>query len=156
MAADTLIESVAVWRVPQEATNDFSSMKFYLARVDTTDGDPRKIIIQNGPSISVTVPDGSQPTRIQFDFNPPIQLPGLGQYALWVQVCSGYADLLIDGNNDFPGGHLYQSSRSDFSGCVLVGAKSFAQNLAFKVIFCASGLTPTAHGTWGSLKLRYR
>jgi hypothetical protein len=157
VAPDTLIQSVTVWRIPQEATNDFSEMKFWLTSVNPITGNVRESLIQEGPSQVFLSDDASQPTRIQYTFDPAIHLPQPGRYAFWIQVCTGYADLLIDTNNDYPGGYLWQTNRSSLSGCILAGGSSFPGfDLAFEVVFCTDAATPTRRDTWGDLKVRYR
>jgi hypothetical protein len=155
-ASDTLITSVTVWRVPQQAASDSSDMHFWLTQVDTTSGDPQAVLIQYGPTLNITTPDTSRPTRIQYVFDPPISLPRPGKYVFWIQACAGYFDLLIDPNNDYRGGHLWESYRSYLEGCPLAGWQPFAEDLAFQVVFCRRSVTPTFHETWGRLKLRYR
>ena len=68
-----------------------------------------------------------------------------------------YADLLIDANDDYSGGHLWETYRSNFEGCILRDyPRSFpGADLAFEIVFCAP-TTPTRGSTWGQLKLLYR
>jgi len=157
VAADTLILSVTVWRIPSEH-NDPSSMKFWITEVDSGGRPHTHLVVHEGPILSVTSPDSTRPTKIQFVFDPPIALPRPSQYCFWVQeVCTGYVDLLIDPSDDYPGGHLWQTYRSNFEGCILRDyPESFPDaDLAFTIAFCLSP-TPVRRTSWGELKLRYR
>ncbi len=158
VAKDTLIQSVSVWRIPSEH-NDPSGMKFWITEVDSSGTPHTHLVVHEGPTISVVSPDSTHPTKIEYVFDPPISLPRPSQYCFWVQeVCTGYVDLLIDGvGSAYPGGSLWQTSRSDFDGCILRDyPRSIAfEDLVFTLIFCDTP-TPTRRMTWGELKLRYR
>jgi len=158
VATDTLIRSVTVWRIPSEAANP-SGMKFWLTELDST-GTPRTgLVVHEGPTIRVVSQDTSRPTPIQYVFDPPIGLPRPSQYCFWVQViCGSYADLLLDPNDDYPGGHEWRTGRSSFGGCYLRDyPDSFVGfDLAFLIEFCTTAATPARGSTWGELKLRYR
>lgn len=157
-ATDTLIRYVAVWRIPSEAANP-SALKFWITEADSTGYPHTQLVVYEGPTTSFVSSDTTKPTRIQYDFDPPISLPRPSQYCFWVQeVCTGYADLLIDPNNHYSGGHLWQTYRSDFDGCVLrPGPRSLVTyDLAFQIGFCKVDTTPTLEHTWGELKVLYR
>ncbi len=157
-AADTLIRSVTVWRIAPEH-NDLSSLKFWITEVDSGGRPHTHLVVHEGPTISVVSPDSTRPTAITYAFDPPISLPRPSIYCFWVQeICSGYADLLIDANDGYPGGHLWETYRSDFDGCILRDyPRSFpAADLVFTLEFCHAATTPVRGTTWGQLKLRYR
>jgi hypothetical protein len=134
-------------------------MKFWITEVDSAGKPHTHLVVYEGPTISVVSSDTTKPTRIQYDFDPPISLPRPSQYCFWIQeVCTGYADLQIDPSDDYPGGHLWQTYRSNFDGCILrdyprslVGA-----DLAFEIVFCRVETTSARQDTWGSLKILYR
>jgi hypothetical protein len=158
VATDTLILSATVWRMAAEH-NDLSAMKFWITEVDSSGTPHTHLVVHEGPTIQVTSPDGSRPTKIQYLFDPPIQLPRPSQYCFWVQeICTGYFDLHIDPNDDYPGGHLWQTYRSDFDGCILRDyPRSLpTEDLAFTIEFCHTQITPIQTKTWGQVKLRYR
>jgi len=156
-ASDTLIHSVTVWRIAPEY-NDSSSVKFWITEVDSSGTPHTHLVVYDGPTIFVVSPDSTRPTKIEFDFDPPIALPRPSQYCFWIQeICSGYADLLIDKNDDYPGGHLWHTFRSDFDGCILRDyPEAFpSYDLVFTLTFCGRS-TPTRTTTWGQLKRLYR
>jgi hypothetical protein len=127
--------------------------------VDSTGYPHTHLVVFEGPTISVVSNDTTRPTPIQYDFDPPISLPRPSQYCFWVQeVCTGYVDLLIDPNDDYAGGHLRNTYRSDFDGCILrAGPRALdGEDLAFKIGFCAVKTTPVLGHTWGELKILYR
>jgi hypothetical protein len=158
IAVDTLIQSVTVWRIKEQAQNG-SDMQFLLTETEIDSlGVPNTAqILQSGPVVSVVTPDTSVPTPIRFEFDPPLSLPAHGRYCFWIKnTCTGYFDLLLDPNDDYPGGHAWRSDRSNLSGCGLQGTQSFAAyDMAFLIEFCDS-TTPTRAHSWGALKLRYR
>ncbi len=156
-ASDTLILSVTVWRIASEH-NDPSPMKFWITEVDSGGRPHTHLVVQEGPILSVTSPDSTHPTKIQFVFDPPLALPRPSQYCFWVQeICTGYFDLLIDPNDDYPGGHLWQTYRSNFEGCILrdYPASFPGADLGFTIEFCQPP-TVTRRRTWGQVKVLYR
>jgi hypothetical protein len=150
VASDTLILSVTVWRIPSEH-NDPSGLKFWVTQVDSSGTPHTHLVVYEGPILSVVSADSTRPTKIEYVFDPPISLPRPSVYCFWVQeVCTGYADLLIDGQ-------LWQTSRSNFEGCILrdYPAPFPGADLVFRMEFCG-GVTPTRRTSWGELKVRYR
>jgi len=117
-ATDTLIQSVTVWQMAPEY-NDSTSTKFWITEVDSGGTPHTHLVTYEGPWLFVVSPDSTRPTPITYVFNPPIALPRPSVYCFWIQVCTGYADLLIDRNNDCTQGMLWETFRSDFDGCIL-------------------------------------
>ena len=116
-------------------------------------------MVYDGPTLSFTSPDSIRPTALVYSFDPPIALPRPSTYCFWVQeVCAGYADLLIDTGNHYPGGRLWQTFRSDFDGCILrdYPAAFDGEDLVFTLVFCKSVTTAGRRESWGQLKARYR
>jgi hypothetical protein len=158
VATDTLIQSVTVWRIPSEHDNP-SELKFWITEVDSGGTPHTHLVVFDGPTLSFASPDSTRPTPITYMFDPPISLPRPSVYCFWVQeVCTGYADILVDLNDAFPGGHLWHTFRSDFDGCILRDfPESFAgYDLVFTLVFCSTHTTPVRNPTWGQLKARYR
>lgn len=157
IAADTLLLSATVWRIPSEAA-DPSPLKFWITEVDSSGTPHTHLVVYDGPTISVVAADTSRPTPIVYTFDPPVQLPRPGPYCFWVQeVCTGYADLLIDPKDDYAGGSLWNTFRSDFDGCIL---RDFPRahpgaDLAFRLEFCDT-VVPVRRSSWGQVKARYR
>ncbi|MBI1798497.1 MAG: hypothetical protein HYR73_02295 [Candidatus Eisenbacteria bacterium] len=158
-AADTLIESVTAWRIPSEHNNP-SQLKFWITEVDSGGTPHTHLVVYDGPTLSFTSPDSTRPTPITYAFDPPISLPRPSVYCFWVQeVCTGYADLLIDANDAYSGGHLWETYRSDFDGCILrdyPDPRYPGADLVFTLVFCNTHSTPARNPTWGQLKARYR
>ena len=157
VATDTLISTVTVWRIPPEH-DDLTSTKFWITSVDSTGMPLTHAVAFDGPWLSVVSADSTRPTMITYEFDPPIALPSRGTYCFWIQVCTGYADLLIDGNAHYAGGQLWQTFRSDFDDCIL---RSFPRSLpdydlVFTIEFCAKSTTQARRGSWGKLKSLYR
>ena len=119
-AADTLISSVTVWRLAAEH-NDPSPLKFWITEVDSSGRPHTHLVVYDGPTLSFTSPDSIRPTTLVYSFDPPIALPRPSTYCFWVQeVCAGYADLLIDTGNHYPGGSCGRPSEA------ILTAASFA------------------------------
>jgi hypothetical protein len=157
VAADTLLLSATVWRIPSEGA-DPSPLKFWITEVDSAGTPHTHLVVYEGPTISVVSPDTTRPTPIAYTFDPPVALPRRGPYCFWVQeVCTGYADLLIDPHDDYPGGSLWQTFRSDFDGCILRDFPRSLSNedLAFRLEFCDVPV-PVRRSTWAQLKDKYR
>ena len=157
IAPDTLLSSARVWRIPSEAPNP-SGLKFWITEVDSGGTPHTHLVVYEGPTISVVSADTSHATPIVYSFDPPLQLPRRGPYCFWIQeVCTGYADLLIDPNDGYSGGSLWQTFRSNLEQCIL---RDFPQSfpgadLAFQLQFC-SATTPTGRSSWGRVKAMYR
>lgn len=157
VASDTLLLSATVWRIPSEAANP-SALKFWITEVDSSGKPHTHLVVYEGPTISVVSADTSRPTPIVYTFDPPVPLPRPGPYCFWVQeVCSGYADLLIDPHDDYAGGSLWNTFRSDFDGCILrdFPRSLLSEDLAFRLQFCDT-VVPVRRSSWGQVKARYR
>jgi hypothetical protein len=157
LATDTLVRSIAVWRDPYP--ND-SPMKLWITGVDSTTGKPiTGQVILDGPVLVVLDGDRVHPTRIRYDFDPPFALPGPGRYAFFVQqLCIGYFELLYADSDQYPGGVLWRTGRSQFGGCYLRGNPfGFVDSdMVFEIEFCDTSATPVRRMPWGRLKLIYR
>jgi hypothetical protein len=159
VATDTLISSVTVWRMAPEH-NDPSPLKFWITQVDSLGTPHTHLVVFDGPAQSVVSPDSTRPTAITYAFDPPISLPRPSMYCFWVQeICTGYADLLIDQNNPYANGRIWKTYRSDFDGCILrdfPDSRLPDDDLVFTLVFCHPNTVPTRSKTWGSVKAHYR
>jgi hypothetical protein len=156
VAIDTLLLSATVWRIPSEAA-DPSPLKFWITEVDSAGTPHTHLVVYEGPTISVVSSDTTRPTPIVYTFDPPVPLPRRGPYCFWIQeVCTGYADLLIDPHDDYPGGSLWQTFRSDFDGCILrdFPRSLSSEDLAFRLEFC-DAVVSVRRWSWGQVKARY-
>jgi hypothetical protein len=157
-ASDTLIQSVTVWRIPSEH-NDPSGLKFWVTEVDSGGTPHTHLVVYDGPILSITSPDSIHSTPLTYTFDPPVVLPRQSVYCFWIQeVCTGYADLLIDAANGYSGGMLWETFRSDADGCILRDyPQSFPEaDLVFTLVFCNTRITPVRRTTWGEVKVKYR
>jgi len=104
---------------------------------------------------TLTSPDGPYPLRFVFD--PPLVLPALDLYALFVYPAGPSAavnfGLMIDqGVNAYaPGMYWITNRRGDK---VLGGGGN--DDLCFLVEYCTDAPVPARHMTWGELKQLYR
>jgi hypothetical protein len=84
-------------------------------------------------------------------------LPAPGRYAVVVvpDQC-GLIPVLTDGNDDFPGGDLWELGQRHCGGPLTsVNSRLDATHMVFRVEFCDGG-TSTTGRTWGELKTAYR
>jgi len=133
-------------------------MKFWITEVDSGGTPHTHLVVYEGPIISVVSPDSTRPTKIEYVFDPPVSLPRPSVYCFWIQeVCTGYVDLLINQNDQYAGGQLWNTFRSDFDGCILRDyPRTIAlDDLVFTLEFCDT-TTPVKTTTWGRLKTIYR
>ena len=154
-ANSTLIRRITVWRVAVEDTNVWG-IHLFILRTDSLGTPVVRPLLLDGPTLVVPYGDGEHHVRFDFIFDPPFQLPEPGTYCIAVQAspCFGIWDLIVDTNNDYPGGSIWYFSRSD---CFL---RAFplnhpATDLIFEMEFC-NMVTPTRRTTWGQLKTLYR
>jgi len=154
-APESLIRSITVWRVPQEA-GDPTGFKLYI--VDTTpEGAPdsRKILL-DGPTVVNPGGDGINPTPITFTFDPAFALPHRGQscFALQARPCLGLWAVLSNDGNAYSGGSLWLFGRSD---CFLrLSPRDYPlSDLIFTIEFCDS-TSGVESQSWGGMKILYR
>jgi hypothetical protein len=170
-AVDTLIKSISVWQ-RQGPCSCTSPIKLWVTRTDSSGsfedgfyafrpGD----IIQEGPVARVFGDSATQaPKRIRYSFDPPLRLPGPGNYALFVQdLCSTGIEVYTNSSNAYPHGRMARTSRSEFYGCNLAASYVIVYDferdrfdMLFEVEFCRTTSTPVQRETWGKLKARYR
>ncbi len=135
-------------------------MKLWITEVDGSGKPLTDQVVFEGPTITVPFGDGVHPIRIQYTFDPPVVLPGRRQYFFAVQEqCSGWFDLLVTDYDAYPGGSLWRTGRSLFSGCILrIDPNDFyPRDLVFTIEFCRpDAVTPVRQESWGELKVIYR
>jgi len=157
VATDTLIGAITVWRMTEQSYNPYP-MKLWILEVDSTGYPLSDRVIYEGPQIQVLYGDGIHPVEIRFDLDPPVALPGAGQYAFIVQnLCAGNF-ILLGVPDSYAQGQLWLSSRTNFSGCILSETmQSFSESdLSCKIEFCKGGPTPSRRRSWGQVKTIYR
>jgi len=160
IAADTLIRSVAVWRVAAQ-TPYGGYLKLWITEVDSA-GVPqvdRKVL--DGPVITVPFGDGIHPIKMEWTFDPPFALPRKGAYYFAAQDwCGGHWGLLLSSSDAYAGGRAWRSGRTCFDpeGCSLYRPPQVIPNdLVFTIEFCRpEATTPVQRTSWGKLKILYR
>ena len=158
-AEGPLIESISVWRVAYQDTNQFG-MHIFVMGTDSLGRPDLDQVFATGPEVYHLFGNGVDPTEFEFVFNPPLRLPENGNYYLAIQAtsCIGYFDLVSVRNEDhYPAGSMWFHGRSFSDGCP---PRVFPQNfsyvdLAFRIRFCDFA-TPVRRSTWGEIKTIYR
>ena len=157
-ARDTLIHSIAVWR-PSIETPNGAGFKLWITRVDSTGAPNIDAVILSEPVQQFIFGDRVHPIKMQWSFDPPFALPGVGEYYFTVQdYCGGFWDLLVNRDNAFTDGSAWRSEQTCRTDCRLrTFPDSFVMyDLIFTIEFCHNTLTPTLKKSWGRLKLLYR
>lgn len=162
-AERTVVQSITVWRVAYEG-NFVSGMRVFVMPTDSL-GQPDFLnMIASGPSVFHTDGDGVHPTPFEFVFDPPLQLPKVGEYEFAVQAdpCWGIWDILDvnitrRAHDTYPGGSMWLHSRWTDLPCRLRGwpTRYPVGDLCFSVRFCDAA-TPVKRTSWGKLKSIYR
>jgi len=160
-APESLLTFVRVWR---EAYDDSNGIGMKLCITETApDGTPDlSRILYCAPTIVHLLSDHVHPTEFRWDFDPPIVLPYLGKFALFIlqDPCIGLWDLLsTDQSTIYSGGEMWYTSRSR---CILGPPLQaglipyFEYDVVFQAGFCKDAVTAVEHKTWGQLKMLYR
>ncbi len=160
-AADTVIRSITVWRTAQPDSNG-TPMKLYVTHV-FPDGEPDiDRVLRAGPVLQILAGDGIHPVKFQFVLDPPLQLPGAGDYFFTVQTGEPYCDfgfaVVADSLDPYTAGMAWWNSRTGpIPGCPLGPADLYnpRQDLVFEIEFCDT-TTAVRRRTWGELKTLYR
>lgn len=159
-AADTLIQSIAVWRLAGQ-TPYGGHLKLWITEADSTGVPQLDRRVLDGPVITVPFGDGIHPIKMEWSFDPPAVLPRKGKYYFAVQDwCGGHWSLLVSTDDTYAGGKAWRSGITcfDLYGCDLYRPpwRLTADDLVFTIEFCQTGGTPTLSHTWGQLKVIYR
>lgn len=159
MAPETLISSITVWRHPLDTPNS-SPMKLWITGVDSSGKPIIGRVILDGPILVVRLGDGVHPIRIRYDFDPPVPLPSRGQYAFFIHhQCAGLFELIDVSHDEYSGGNLWLTGRSQVGGCYLRSdhpGNGAPSDLIFEIEFCERTTTPVRSTRWGRLKVIYR
>ena len=156
LAPTSSIRSITVWRVWQQDSLLFG-LRLFVCKVDSTGVPITSSPILNGELLTVPFGDGIHPQAFRFSFDPPLVLPGPGQYCFFIQVdpCIAWSDILADEDNEFADGELWRTARS-LSCSLRPSPTRIAQSdLCFEIEFCDAA-TPTKRSSWGEVKARYR
>ena len=159
VAADTLIQSLAVWRNALQ-TPYGGHLKLWITETDSS-GVPqvdRKVL--DGPVITVPFGDGIHPIKMEWTFDPPVALPRRGTYFFAAQDwCGGHWGLLRTDSSAYAGGIAWKSGITCFDegGCSLWRRPDPFEliDLVFTIEFCQTA-TPVLPASWGKLKVTYR
>jgi len=151
LAADTLIQSITVWRPIPPDTNVFG-IHIWITTTDATGRPVATGVIQNGPTLSIPFGDNVHPIRYEFVFDPPVALPrpGLYYFALTADPCFGFWDILYDDRNDYPDGEAWENGRTQDCHLRIQPTGFPSVDLVFTIAFCHA--TTAVKGTsWGGL-----
>ena len=164
LAEDTLLQSITVWR-KNHAFLNLDPMHLYITEVDSLDRPISYKILLDGPSIVIpTIGDGITPDKVQYVFDPPLQLPYPGKFffAIKEEWCDFVFELLASSANPYPDGKAWRMEPLDLEclglGCCPVEFGG-VYDLIFEVEFCKPPTTdvPFPKGdSWGRVKGRYR
>lgn len=161
LAEDTLIASVAAFRVAVEGVGYWWGLHAFITETDSTGRPLTFNVVGEGRDLSIPEHDDIHPTEFRWNFDPPIALPHRGLFAVFfampvTQCGAGVVDLLTADMPGYGGGHLWWTHRED-----LCRLRPFPQsipyaNLVYSVDFCRDVETKVQRKTWGALKLLYR
>jgi hypothetical protein len=162
LAADTLIQSISIWR-PAERALDGAPRHLFITETGTDPGYPlvypdvRRVLLDAGLVVN-SVGDGIHPVEYRWVFNPPFALPHRGKFFLAVLASEGSVWLLSAVTTDpYPDGEAWELSPD----ILCAPGPPFGDtpphlDLVFEVQFCATGATLARPGSWGRLKVIYR
>jgi hypothetical protein len=138
-------------------------MHLFITKVDSSGRPLLREVVLDGPSRVIPFGGGGFPVKIDYEFDPPIQLPGAGKYffAIKEEECSYVIVLLGDTLNPYAQGSAWRTEPQDL-GCEGIGCCSFdfggRVDLAFEVEFCRTDEVGVVRRgqSWGTVKARYR
>ena len=160
-AAQTEIAAITVWRIPDEA-NFTTPSRIFIMGLDSTGVPDVYNILQDGPALPWPQGDGVHATPLRFDFDPPVVLPGVGEYEFAVQgdSCRGVVDLVgngYGGQNYLDGEFWYHGREATL--CYYkprVAPESHPDtDVVFEIEFCPTN-TLSRPVTWGAIKALYK
>lgn len=156
-AADTLIQSITVWRWAVQDTN-FNGIKLYITDV-TSGGYPDVAsIVLDGPILSVPYGDGINPIPFNYVFDPPFSLPHKGPFCFALQTgptCIGTWAIYVSTLDPYPDGAAWIFGQSVECRLRAFPTQYPNADLTFRIRFCDAA-TPIAAKSWGTLKIHYR
>lgn len=164
VALDTVVTQITVWR--PKGNRSVIGADLFVTRVDSSFSPPRpntRAILLVGPTIHQydSEPPG-QYIPMRFPIDPPLVLPGAGQYAFLVRpegCFFGAAWYIITSvHNPYPDGLQWVTGRVSQPPCYLrpVVGGSDSTDIIFEIEYCRDVMTPTKRRTWGELKILYR
>jgi hypothetical protein len=158
-AEDSVIGAIAFWKSGAPDTN-VTPMHLYVMGVNPVTGfpDPAHLLL-DGPTLVLPYGDGTHPIRVQFDLEPPLVLPGRGDYYFTVKddLCNGFFWMLTDTSDSYPQGKFFRLYPSyDCTGPGISALNPLAKmDLLFEIEYCRAVL-PARSETWGRVKAKYR
>jgi hypothetical protein len=158
-AADTLIESVTLWRW-RTPNPSYAGWHLWIVETDSLGRPHPELVVSDGPTIWNLGGDGIHHTPMVFSFSPPLALPHRGEYELAVQAapCDDAIGLVLNLSNAYPNGIFWYHSRTfgEVPCRPRGGPNGFGNyDLIFDVQFCSPAV-PTRTETWGRVKAAYR
>ena len=154
--SDTLVRAVTFYSPPDLA--GFNQGTLWIARTDGTGRPDTHSIVYGGTAPVLEGGDGVAPAHFDFAFDPPIALPGVGQYYFALKsVCPSEVVVLAVKTPAHEGGAWGTGRLCDSGLATLSTAPADpTMNVAMRIVFCAPGATVTARPSWGRVKSIYR
>jgi hypothetical protein len=162
LAADTLIQSISIWR-PGGYTVDGRPRLLFITETVVNPRDSRVIpdvhrVLLNAGLVVNLLGDGIHPAEYRWVFDPPFALPHRGKFFFDILASEGSSWLIpAVTSNPYPDGQAF------WTGPALYCTPGFPDvnsppnvDLAFEVRFCTNPVTPTRQEPWGRLKVLYR
>lgn len=158
--ADTLIESITIWRGAGHP-GDTTPLRMFITEVDSTGKPDVFQVLNSDPVIEIPTGDGVHATPGTWSYSPPLNLPHRGMFCFAVHddlYCEDAMPFLANGSNPYPGGNGWQFAENPF--CNLLGPPfsevgDVSTDMIFTIDFCDTS-TPVRRRTWGELKTLYR
>lgn len=158
LAADTLVQSISIWRLAHIALDGIPRYLFLLGTDSLGRPDADQLLLDAGPLVR-QAGDGIHPVEYRWVFDPPFSLPRRGKFCL-VAMASYLSnfDIPAAATNPYPDGEAWEMTA--VWNCSQPGPPYGDTppeiDLVFEVRFCASGATPALPQSWGHLKVIYR
>ncbi|MBI1799841.1 MAG: hypothetical protein HYR73_09175 [Candidatus Eisenbacteria bacterium] len=158
LVGDTVVTGMTVWRLANQSPYP-NQARLFIKGVGSITGEPTGPLFYAGPVLTAPSGDGIHPIPWTFPIDPPVALPGPGEYFFDINDarCFGVIWLLANSKNPYRDGN---KRKTGCSSCNSTGTGSPSSapdslDLVFDITFCANS-TPARNTTWGRLKLRYK
>ena len=156
-AYDTLVKSITIWRPANFPVA--LGLNLFIGKAFIT----QPLLFDCGVVRMYDSDPPGQPVPMTWTFDPPLSLPYMGLFVLWLQVegCNAYDYPILyhTGSDEYPIGGCVYTIRS-LVDCVHVpninGGCPQDVDMCFRVVFCHDAVTATRRSTWGGLKVLYR
>ena len=163
LAADTLIESISIWRGPWPPHLDAAPRRLFITETFSYNGqiipDANRLLLDEVLNTR-TEGDGIHPVEYRWVFDPPFALPHRGHFYFDV-LATYYSGWLVPAatTNPYPDGQAWGTG--PLLDCLTPGEADDYRSpphvdLIFAVRFCSTGATAARPKSWGRTRLIYR